>query len=673
MDELKAYVRERCPEWTDHNVSDPGVTLLETFAYLIDTLSYRMDRVPDASLRALLGLYGIRSVAAAPEEGEVVFSASTGSQALHVPRGVRVKTEGGTPKTFSVNRSVVLPGLLDAGGEVSLEKKIEHTGFVIKRQVGGLFDWSDPFLLFVAPSTCTSLRLRFRHPNGAEVAPTGVVRAAVYKGHTFDEGQDWATMTTGSDGITLTMPNPRPEPAPVCVALTGDGSVISTPVNAHVIRCQWVSKPTQQSVRAALASEATRVVVTSVATEPPPELVTAGILDNGKPCFTVLRREGKAPLPIESDDQVLCATGPLAGTRVVVRARWRPDGGAFTPPSSSGVWKRWTGGQSWGEVSAQRVTVPTGGLEAGDIVLRWSEGREQEYVIRPLSEPVVASYGHVFRWTERGMDEKRYARFELLPAPAEELLAGPEDCEPLTAGGDGTPAKGIRVPPADFGKARVLQVVNPEPTRAGTATPTTAEALIAGVGPVERAVTAADYPRIVRDRVPAIGRVTALPWAPSADVRVLVARHEDGGVRPAPPDLTVPPELRQKVVDALEPRRLLGTRVWISGFEGKQFSLTGSVRTLSASAPADPGKEAEYALWAHFHPMVGGSDGTGWPAGRTVHLGEVHQVLGALPWVHQVFQVKLLLPNARSGRQLEEITLEKHQLPQLQSVTVTVT
>ena len=32
VDDAKRLVQRRCPEWTDHNVSDPGVTLIETFA-----------------------------------------------------------------------------------------------------------------------------------------------------------------------------------------------------------------------------------------------------------------------------------------------------------------------------------------------------------------------------------------------------------------------------------------------------------------------------------------------------------------------------------------------------------------------------------------------------------------------------------------------------------------
>ena len=32
VDEAKRLVQQRCPEWTDHNVSDPGVTLIEAVA-----------------------------------------------------------------------------------------------------------------------------------------------------------------------------------------------------------------------------------------------------------------------------------------------------------------------------------------------------------------------------------------------------------------------------------------------------------------------------------------------------------------------------------------------------------------------------------------------------------------------------------------------------------------
>ena len=49
VDDAKRMVQQRCPEWTDHNVSDPGVTLIETVAYMVDQLIYRLNRVPNGT------------------------------------------------------------------------------------------------------------------------------------------------------------------------------------------------------------------------------------------------------------------------------------------------------------------------------------------------------------------------------------------------------------------------------------------------------------------------------------------------------------------------------------------------------------------------------------------------------------------------------------------------
>ena len=54
VDEAKRYIQERCPEWTDHNVSDPGVTLIEAFAWMTDLLLYRLNRVPERSTSILI-------------------------------------------------------------------------------------------------------------------------------------------------------------------------------------------------------------------------------------------------------------------------------------------------------------------------------------------------------------------------------------------------------------------------------------------------------------------------------------------------------------------------------------------------------------------------------------------------------------------------------------------
>lgn len=47
LDEARALIPSLYPDWTDHNPSDPGVTLVELFAWLSEMLIFRADQVPD--------------------------------------------------------------------------------------------------------------------------------------------------------------------------------------------------------------------------------------------------------------------------------------------------------------------------------------------------------------------------------------------------------------------------------------------------------------------------------------------------------------------------------------------------------------------------------------------------------------------------------------------------
>ena len=56
------------PEWTNHNASDPGITLLELFAYLSEIYLYRVDRVSDADKAQFLELLLGHPASLAPGE-----------------------------------------------------------------------------------------------------------------------------------------------------------------------------------------------------------------------------------------------------------------------------------------------------------------------------------------------------------------------------------------------------------------------------------------------------------------------------------------------------------------------------------------------------------------------------------------------------------------------------
>jgi hypothetical protein len=56
--EARALIPALLPEWTDHNPSDPGIALVELFAWLAEMLLYQADQVPDTHVERFLALLG---------------------------------------------------------------------------------------------------------------------------------------------------------------------------------------------------------------------------------------------------------------------------------------------------------------------------------------------------------------------------------------------------------------------------------------------------------------------------------------------------------------------------------------------------------------------------------------------------------------------------------------
>ena len=57
--EARTLIPRYLPAWTDHNPSDPGITLLELFASLIEAAIYQINRVPARSLEHFAALVGV--------------------------------------------------------------------------------------------------------------------------------------------------------------------------------------------------------------------------------------------------------------------------------------------------------------------------------------------------------------------------------------------------------------------------------------------------------------------------------------------------------------------------------------------------------------------------------------------------------------------------------------
>ena len=91
--EAKARIPVHTPEWTNLNDSDPGITIVELFAFLTENLLYRSNRIPEANRIKFLTMLGISLQPASPGNGLVAFSNDRGplQPPLALPAGTALQ------------------------------------------------------------------------------------------------------------------------------------------------------------------------------------------------------------------------------------------------------------------------------------------------------------------------------------------------------------------------------------------------------------------------------------------------------------------------------------------------------------------------------------------------------------------------------------------------------
>ncbi len=130
VDELKSRIPLYCPEWTDHNVSDPGVTLIELFAYMAEQLIFRMNQVPHLHYMRFVQFLGIPVPTPQPAHVATTFWLArpligTGDDSgltLPIAKGTEVsttQTETTPPLLFSIeeNARILTPYLVGLAKE----------------------------------------------------------------------------------------------------------------------------------------------------------------------------------------------------------------------------------------------------------------------------------------------------------------------------------------------------------------------------------------------------------------------------------------------------------------------------------------------------------------------------------------------------------------------------
>lgn len=100
--EARALIPRNLPSWTDYNSSDPGITLLELFAFLAEAAIYQINRVPPRTLQRFAKIVNVT-------QGENEPIEQTMRRAVEA---LRVKSRAITEQDFEVLAKQAAPDVI---------------------------------------------------------------------------------------------------------------------------------------------------------------------------------------------------------------------------------------------------------------------------------------------------------------------------------------------------------------------------------------------------------------------------------------------------------------------------------------------------------------------------------------------------------------------------------
>jgi predicted phage baseplate assembly protein len=615
VDDAKRFVQERCPEWTDHNVSDPGVTLIETFAWMTDLLLFRLNRVPDRVYVKFLDLLGVTLFPPTAARVEVDFRLSAPQDSvISVPAATVVATPRTTmaePVSFTTLEDVdIVPAeVVYVGSGAGEDDPVDLTP---RLGIDTVVPFADPpaegDALYVGldqpvPMHTVLLSLACEQGRGHGIEPDRPPLR--WEAHT-DEG--WEACDVTADGTLGFNTNGHVE------LHVPSGHRISTVGGRRMglLRCRVVSHPRIK-----------------------PYTESPGILSLDGRTIGATVEAINAELATE---EVLGQSSGVAGQEFTLQH------GPVLPSDTPFV------------VRVVRPELP------GEAISDEAAARRADlWELRPdfadsgPDDPHVAldRVGGTVRFGPLIREEDGSTRRLGAVPPKGALLTVPQ--YRFGGGARGNVTSGaISVLRSSI--PFVASVANRRPARGGVDGETLSEAKVRG--PVQlrtrnRAVTAEDFEVLTREAAPGICRVRCVPDTEEDQpgcVRVLIVPSvdaPDGRVRLE--DLLPSDELCATIEAHLDERRMVGTRVRV---EPAQYAGVQVHARIAVQPHADPAAVADAALttlYRYLNPVSGGSGGNGWAFGRSTRVGEIFGVLQRLSGLDVVEELTLYSVDLASG------------------------
>ena len=613
VDEAKRSIPKYCPEWTDHNVSDPGVALIELFAWMNESLLYRVNQVPEKCYIKFLELIGVKLSAPWSARVPVTFY-------LSAPQSYDIKIAGGTE--VATVRTETAPSIIFTTEDDLIVRPPTIIGAYTRRSILGSEDWVEhdlnrlgalgsSVIIFPsppAPNDAFYLALDKDHGHHVLSLSVGCKAAGgtgvdpqkppliweVWQGRT----RGWGACVLEQDGtggfnrdgeITLLLPAMEQE------------DLIGFP--AYWLRCRLTDAQALQD-RYHVSPELERYF----------RIESRGGTVAARHAITLLNEvigysEGRP-------GQVF----KLANYPILSR---KPETDHLVVDTPDGERQQWREVSDFAECSADDRCYTLDNLD-GTITFGPA-------LLQPNGS--IAHFGAV---PPRG-SALRFSRYQygggVSGNVASNTISILKSSIPYVAG-----------------------VLNREPAIGGMDAQTLEDAKLKVAQRLrsqERAVTADDFEFLAR-QVPGIARARCLaPGAQPGDassirpgqVFLIVLPKIETPDRPQPNQLRLSDEMRQAVLEHLRARCVLGINVEVWMPQITWISVSAELLVAEHSHPDlidEVQRKAEKELYTYLNPYKGGGPrGEGWPFGRDLHLSELYGLLQKIPSVEYVEGVRV--------------------------------
>ncbi len=604
VSEARSKIPLSCPKWTDYTLSDPGITVIEMFAWMVDMLLYRLNRVPEKNYIKFMELIGIRLEPPRPAKAKVTFRLSTPQpEPVTIPRGtevatVRTETQDAISFTTDCDFTITLP---------SLTMALTTPDNKVFTDVMALLKNPDRKVVVFqeVPQENNALYLGFDQNLAAHTL--GLIFESNIEGIGVNPSDPpWAWECW--DGYYERWVNMRLESDTTGGLNTNGQIVIHIPdscarssvngVDAYWIRCRAVqsrlgqpSYTSSPKVKSIVTESLGCTVMASQSFKTTRELLGRS---KGTPNQTfqlrnipVLKREYGETIEVETAEEDTY--------------------------------------EAWLEVAHFADSLPTdrhftldginGEIQFGPS-LKQTSGEEQQYgMIPPVGRKIrFSSYrsgGGIMGNVGEGTVTILKSSIPYIDSVKNfERAIGGTDAETL-----------------ELAKLRVPQVLKTN----------------------TRAVTAEDFEYLALQASPKIARAKCLSPSDGSTtegvrpgtVRVLLVPavpEYEGRIQTE--QLEITRRVKEEVNNYLEERRLIGTHLEIASPQYIQVAVEVHVRVMRAYQQ-QAAAEVEKKLYRYINPICGGAEGKGWPFGRSLTASEIHAALQGIPNVDYVEEVKI--------------------------------